>query len=306
MSEPAVVSVMGSCISRDNFNRRFNPGYKKWYAVGACTNQSSMIALVAPPVDMSWEPKTPMKRYGRWNMNSDLSKEIWDLLAADPPDFLVLDFFGDVHFGALATADGRIVTNNRWRLHKTDLYERLMAIPGTRPIWWRVDREEFLREWREAIGRFAEFMAAHCPTTRIIVHRGFNVHAQLLEDGLTTRLLWGEWPEGHPEWVNRSNELWSELDTYAIDTFGWESIELGPEWWTTHEKHPWGPSDVHYTPDYNHRFLAEMHAISVMQELPEADAGAVQAIRLASRERVRAEARFWEETRDRLAARRAS
>ena len=305
MSETALVAVMGSCLSRDNFNRQFNADYKRWFSVGSCTNQSSLIALMSPPVDTPWEPAQPMAKYGLWNVESDLTREILGLLEAEQPAYVVLDFFGDVHFGVLETADGRVVTNNRWKLHKTDLYPRLMELEGTRALWWKEDREAFVARWKESLDAFAAFMAKASPETTVIVHRGFNTHYQLGDNGVNLKPLGDQRPKKHAEWVRRSNEVWEELDTYAIESKGWESIDLAAEWWTTYKDHPWGPFDVHYTPDYYGRFLAEMHAIDVKRALPEAEARAVEELRLASRARVREELMFWQELRAELNARKA-
>jgi hypothetical protein len=303
MNDPAVVAVMGSCLTRDNFNRQFNPEYKNWFAIGPCTNQSSLIALMAPPVDTAWEPAQPMAPYGLWNVESDLTREILGMLKAKQPAYVVLDFFGDVHFGALETADGRIVTNNRWKLHKTDLHPRLMALPGTRSLWWQgdADKEEFLTRWKQSLDSFRAFMAQECPATTVIVHRGFNIHHQVGSNGVNLKQLGGQRPQKHATWARESNQIWDQLDTYASEVPGWESIDLAREWWTTYKEHPWGPFDVHYTPDYYGRFLAELHAIDIKKALSADDALAVDEVRFATRRRVRAEIRFWRKLRTALA-----
>ncbi len=57
------VAVMGSCVTRDNFNSTFNPGYKKWFQVVLSANQTSLISLMSPPIDAEWQPLRKMSDY---------------------------------------------------------------------------------------------------------------------------------------------------------------------------------------------------------------------------------------------------
>lgn len=292
MREPRQVAVLGSCITRDNFNSRFNADYKRWFRVGPTTNQSSMIALMSPPVDEPWEPVREMKPYGLWNVHSDLSREIHGLLAQDQPDYLVLDFFGDIHFGVLETADGRYLTNNRWRLHKTDLYQRLKDDAGTRVLRWEDDEDGYFELWVDAMDRFAELVARECPATRVVVHCGFNAR-EVMEEGRQLPSVLG--PRGKPARARarRANQFWKRINDHAATAYGWRHIDLREEWYVSFAEHPWGPFEVHYTMDYYHRFQAEMHRLTLRDELAGDLAARVDEVADASAARVREELAHW-------------
>lgn len=288
---PRSVAVLGSCITRDNFNSRFNPDYKQWFSVASTTNQSSMIALMSPPYDdVGWQPLEPMERYGIWNVSSDLSREILRLLPEEQPDLVVLDFFGDVHFGVLRTSDGRYLTNNRWKLHKTDLYPRLEADPGTTVLRWQDDPDGYFALWTEAMDRFAAHLAEHCPRTRVVLHCGFDAVATVRK-GASRATPFGK--PGRRAAARRRTRFWRRLHTYARDTYGWDEIDLGPEHYATFADHPWGAMEVHYTLDYYRRFLAELHHVVLRHELPADLAAEVDAISAAAAERVRREVGWW-------------
>ncbi len=292
---PRTVSVVGSCITRDNFNRRFNPEYKSWYAVGPTTNQSSMIALMSPPVDEPWEPVEEMKPYGLWNVESDLSREILELLPAEQPDFVILDFFGDVHFGVLRLGDGRYVTDNRWRLRKTDLYQRLRADPRTAALRWQDDPGAYFALWVDAMDRFAAYVAEHCPRTRVVVHCGFNaVHVLRAGDSLPRQLA-PAGPEGRAARAmgRRGNAFWTRLNEHAKTAYGWEHIDLSHEYYATFVDHPWGAFDVHYTLDYYRRFQAELHRLALHDELPAELSAQVDAVADAAAQRIHDELAWW-------------
>ncbi len=295
MSEPLTVAVVGSCITRDNFNRRFNPSYKSWYAVGSTTNQSSMIALMSPAVDEPWQPVTEMKPYGLWNVRSDLSREILDLLPAEQPDFLVLDFFGDIHFGVVRLGDGRYVTDNRWRLRKTDLYLRLLEDPEAVSLRWQDDADAYFDLWTEAMDRFAAFLAERSPRTRVVVHCGFNA-LEVLESGESVPRPFG--PTGAAgkaarAEARRANAFWRRLNDHAKTAYGWEHIDLSGEYYVTFPEHPWGPFDVHYTMDYYRRFQAELHRLALREELPAELAARVDSVAEAAARRIQDELAWW-------------
>jgi hypothetical protein len=61
------------------------------------------------------------------------------------------------------------------------------------------------------------------------------------------------------------------LDDYCLEQFGWESIDLRDEGFTSYAEHPWGAFWVHYEPEYNHRFLAELNKIHLRHAGPGPD-----------------------------------
>jgi hypothetical protein len=80
------VAVAGSCLTRDNFNSRFNADHGQHYDVRASSNQSSMIALMSPPIEAEFRPLRRMNDYDRWNVRADLSREFLPRFAEVPPE----------------------------------------------------------------------------------------------------------------------------------------------------------------------------------------------------------------------------
>lgn len=261
MRSPAVVAIAGSCPTRDNFNSRFNPDYKRFFTCDLATNQTSLIALMSPPVDTPPLPAS-MSDYDRWNVHSDFSREFLGRFAELKPEYLVLDVFADIHFAVLRLPDGRYVTDNRWKLRKTDWYAEQQAADTLTRVSIRHDAEEYLALWRDAMDRFADFVTEHSPDTTVVVHRGYNTN-QVLVPGHRLPMRLRRYKPIHPLKVPLANELWARLDDYALANRGWEQIDLRDEGAPSYAEHPWGPFYVHYTPDYYHRFLAELHKIDL-------------------------------------------
>jgi hypothetical protein len=284
------VAVLGSCITRDNFNSRFNPDYKRAFECVLMQNQSSIVSLMSDSPGVPEEQIAVGTEYDRWNVRTDLSKQFLEEVAELAPDYLVLDFFGDVHFGVLDLGDGRYITNNRWKLWPTPYYRRLQE--SGPPRWLRLDRDtdEYLRLWRDAFDRLVEHLRRVLPDTVVIVHRGHNTDLLTLPDADTPVSLSGSGRLMALD-VPLLNRLWSELDDYAVSSTGFEQIDLTGGQYPTSAEHPWGPFYVHYSMDYYPQFLAALSTIHLRHLLgrPENRPGDVVLDQLLAHLRLRAD-----------------
>ena len=274
--DPATVAVAGSCVTRDNFNSIFNPDYKSWFDVVLSANQSSMIAMMSPPIEAAWQPLREMSEYDRWNIGDDLSRQFLDDVVERQPRFLILDWFGDVHFGVAQLRDGRYFTNNRWKIHTTDYYRDLEAAGELTHLDHRTDPDGYVQLWAEALDRFATHVRKHCPDTEVVVHRGWNTD-RVLVPGRARPMALSRHKQVAPLDVAATNAFWARLDDHAVSTYGWAEIDLRDLAAPTFAEHPWGAFFVHYTPDYYHRFLAEMLKLSLRDRL---DAETMEQVRL--------------------------
>jgi hypothetical protein len=291
MSTPRTVAVCGSCTSRDNFSSRFNPDYGRWFSVAADVFQTSIISLMSAPIQAP-TPAGEQETYQERITREDLTRSFLPRLADAKPDYLVLDFFADIHFGVTRLSDGRYLTNNRWMLWPTEYYRQLKETEELAPIRIFKDPEAYLELWTEAMDRFAAFIAEHCPDTRVIVHRGLNTDDVLLP-GNPRPVRVTEARRAAALNVPRANKLWARLDDYALDTYGWTSIDLREEGYTSYADHPWKPFYVHYTPDYYHRFLAELLTLDLEHDLEPEDWAQVRAIADSAHERAVNQANRW-------------
>jgi hypothetical protein len=293
--EPRSVAVFGSCTTRDNFNSRFNPDYKSRYAVPLAASQTSMITMMSPPVDADFTPTREMSDYDLWNIRSDLSREFLPLLSDLQPDYLILDFFADIHFGVLRLEDGRYLTNNRWKIWHTNLYQELKARNGFELVRIFDDPDAYFELWTEALDRFAAHVEQHCPDTKVVVHYGFNTD-ELVPPGIARPVPLRSYKNGVRIDVPLANELWRRLDDHAVATYGWDAIDLRDEGYLTCDDHPWGPFYVHYTMDYYRRFLAELDLIDLRDRLDPEDLALVQGIADSGHEHAVRYARQWTAT----------
>ena len=280
-SEPVTVAVLGSCISRDVFNTRFNQGYKAMWDCRLLQNQSSLIAMMSPPVPFSdVDYGDALGAYARMQVRRDTSREFLDELRAAQPSYLIVDFFGDVHFGLLDLGDDTYVTNNRWMLWKTDWYRRRSDAGELLPVRMEDDTERYLTLWREALARLVEFVHEHLPETTVVVHRGRNAERWLGEQNGSPKPLLSRKKLFKID-IDRVNEHWRILDDIACAVDGWQSIDLTDREYLSFKGHPWGVFYVHYTLDYYDEFLAALNAVHLGSLFKEGTTERVMVAQLA-------------------------
>lgn len=255
MSTPRV-ALAGSCASRDNFNSRFNPQWRERFELVGASNQTSLIALMSPPIEVDdLAPDEGMSDYDRWNVRDDLERGLLSTIAEKGPDLLIVDLFADVFFGVARLPDGRFLTDNRWKTHRTGYWASIRD--SVTRVRWQDDEEAFVATWTEAARRFDAAVRAASPGTRIVIHRGWVTGEVLLGDPPRTARL-GTETKVAPIDVRRTRAVWRRLDDVCVDDLGWEQIDLRHLRAPSPADHAWGPFWVHYTPDYYHAFEAAL------------------------------------------------
>ena len=284
---PASVAVLGSCITRDNFNSRFNPGYKHWYSCDLLQNQSSLISVMAPTSEPELVPTKDFDSEGMRRLRSDFDKSFLADLVALQPDHLLIDHFGDVHLGVVEFDGQTHVTDNRWTVQHTTWYQEMTAAGRLRKVDQVVDADEYLELWRDAARRFADFVATNLPHTQVIVHRGHSTDRLRLPGKPGTVAL--HRARGSKKFdLDEVNGRWQQLDEELIALLGAEVIDLTDTEWATFDDHPWGPFHVHYTSEYYPAFLGALHrlrlqrtasadVVAMLDEITEAQAAIAQA-----------------------------
>ena len=108
MSKPRV-AVIGSCVTRDNFNSNFSSVYKDRVNLVAEAYQCSLPSLARhEPIGL--QNAGLSGKYGKV-LADEYSGESLDKIADSRPDYVIMDGYADVQFG-VTKKDGLYVTRN--------------------------------------------------------------------------------------------------------------------------------------------------------------------------------------------------
>ncbi len=248
MSLPVRVAVFGSCVTRDVFNRRFSPNYRDLFDCVLLSNQSSVISLMSPPVDATAADLTGIDDAAQREVRADLTRSFLDELVRLQPEYLIVDFFADVHFGC-AVLDGGIVTRNRWKIVKTPFYQTT----------WQEDLPPrgrvYMDRWSDAASRFVATVRDQSPGTRIVLHAARNATSYRTAEDEVVPLPAAEKLEKMNLRWDRLNQRFAPLADATIDVFTEDTISFAA--------HPWGKFPVHYEFDYHAAFLSKLTAVAL-------------------------------------------
>jgi len=254
------VAVIGSCMTRDVFNRRFNPRYDAWFRVAFDQMQPSLISLMSRPTSVATDAFDSLGAFEGRRLSDDVSKAILGRIEATPPDYLVVDFSGDVRFGAIRLDEDRWITNCRKVLRRTAWYRELEAASPLTVVRMQHEPDAYVELFAAALDRFAAHVRRVAPGTKVVLHRGHYVRRLILPR--SGRLV----PLNEHRQVVRTDQArmdarWARLDDLAIDAHGWSAIDLRGREYPTSDSHPWGAGHLHYSPDYYPDVLAALAAI---------------------------------------------
>ena len=227
------VGVIGSCVSRDNFNSRIVSDWKKFFEFHGSQYQMSLVSLLSPPVEIDDETFSDADAHTASTTLRDFRKSYLNELKISQPDILVIDFFADARFGCVEIADS-LVTNNEWKLHKTDFYrgENLGSAHSM-----ALDSDDYLSLFVESALKFEAFRKAFLPDT-VVVLNSARATSSRIDKG--QRVLMS------PSVNAALNDRWTSLDEAFLRHVEVASVISMPIPLQGDSNHPWGAGPVHY------------------------------------------------------------
>lgn len=249
-SLPISVAVLGSCATRDVFNRNFCPDYPKFFKCVTSQLQGSLMSVLSEPFDLPDQDLAGLNAASARDVRSETKRELRKQLSIQQPEYLIVDMFGDVRFGIAKLKNGAIVTRNEWKLAKTQYYKNNVA----EELFPR--NEEFFHKWCEAAQATRSHIRRVSPKTRIILHDVEFVKEFRKSDGTITKLP-GE------EYFETLNRWWRRLNTYFAENIADDVIRVRNEATFSFEEHPWGSYGVHHELNYHARFLTQLTQIAL-------------------------------------------
>lgn len=237
------IGVIGSCVSRDLFNKLFVKDHRKYFDCCMYQHQMSMISLVAKPIpyDEADLNDHHLTKTNFEHFKSELDKSALPLIKKLQPQCLLIDFYADTLYGAVEIGDSYI-TGKLFKFRNSKAGEKLVAGKALFP---RKDFMGFFEVWKPSFDKFMEFMKENAPDTKIIIN-------QAKTSSEVKDLKTGEISHFGNYKIDELNFIWGMLDTYAIETYHLDSIDYGEKKYFLDPEYPLGTGlgIVHYHKDF--------------------------------------------------------
>ncbi len=217
------ISIIGSCQSRDIFNSKFIPGYKEYFRVYSYYTMTSMLSVMSTPVEYNYNN---LEKSSLGNDNTDhwffeLEKPILRTLETKKPDIILMDFYCDARYGA-REYDGGYIVNRFSKLKGLRVIDNKKL---GKEYNYTKNTEEFIELWKQAFDKFMVFMKDKLPETKIVINtvKGNNI---VVDENGNSYISPGTIKVN----LQKVNDLWSILDSYAINTYGLDAIRYEKEY----------------------------------------------------------------------------
>lgn len=248
---PKRVAILGSCVTRDPFNRTFNPGYKDHFEVVALCDKVSLVSLMAEPFDIDTVAAFPdLKPYWQDLLKQEFTRSFLTEVVELQPDLLIFDLYTEIFFG-YAKWNGHVISRNHIATTTTPWY----ADGEVEEFRFHVDPEGYMEAWTEAADRLFPYLREQLPNTKFILHRSRATSEWVANDGTVTSFS---------DYQNSLNPLWEMTEQYVLDKgYVDDSFMVFEEGMRSYEEHPWGHAPVHYTMDFHSKFLEALIAMGL-------------------------------------------
>lgn len=228
----AKVAVIGSCVTRDLFNSKINPGWKKNFSLVDSFYQMSLISLMSNSVSTSLMAFDDLSNHDRDATLEDFKKDFLNRIAVSKPNYIVVDLFADSRFDVIKFESGYI-TDNSWKIGNSRAYSDLSGFDRISP---NISESEYFDLFAISVDKFKSFIRDNLPDATIILNscRASNYWRSLEGFG-----------KFRSDVIHRQNARWRRLEEIFISALDPIVITSSDRIFSDPE-HPWGKGPVHY------------------------------------------------------------
>lgn len=239
------VSIVGSCVTRDNFNSKFNPDWRKYFDCDVSAQQNSIISLVSAPFDLTTLDMDNLSEWERSEVHYESQRKFWIDLKDYQPDVIIIDLFTEVRFPVIDSGENYI-TDNSWRIGKSNGYKNLSNFNR---ISLKKNTDDYLKLFGGALVLFRKKLLKICPSVQIFLNAPEAASRYI--DGKDLRHF-------NKEQVSEFNYFWQIINQKFIELFNPTVISTSSAMVVGDASHPWGTYFVHYQQDYYTQFLSRL------------------------------------------------
>ena len=243
------IAVLGSCVSRDPFNSKFISDYKNYYSCVLHQNQMSMISLGAKPIPFDSKLINNLSPFDTRHFRTELDKSFFAEMEKHQPDYLIIDFYGDLYYGIMKIGNSYI-TNKKWLFQKTKQFKQLDVQDEFKMFYEKKDL--YLELWKKGIKKLFDFLTKKVPNCKVIINKARFVDEYLDKETGEMKTIS---QSGKKRYINVPvfNKWWDALDNHVIKNYNVHVLDYSDKTYYAVEDHPWGMFYVHY----NHSFYED-------------------------------------------------
>jgi hypothetical protein len=246
------VAVIGSCTSRDCFNRLLAPDYRRHATIVDSAFQTAFPSLIRRDhIGLPVPARSALRPRHKRPLAQDFHGANLDRIVTGRPDVLVVDLFADVHFGCVDNA-GRMITRNHMAFASLTHADSFFDRPGLRPAGrLRPSSTTYDEAFLAAVELFVARVRRDLPDALIVLNQARRAHRYRLASGATAAF-------GQPERIDAHNAAWLRADSLFAGIADPLIFSYPPETFLGSVSHPWGLHPVHYTDDFYHAFWHQL------------------------------------------------
>ncbi|MBM7646032.1 hypothetical protein JOD45_002257 [Scopulibacillus daqui] len=257
-------SVIGSCVSRDVFNRSFVPEYKAFYECISTAWQCSIISLMSPKVNLSeddLELSEEISKHRHNTLLADLSKEYLNEIKNNQPDYIIVDFYADMRYGIVQSGNCYL-TNNPNGFRKTKFFREKRYDNSYR---FRADMNIYRPLWEKAFDDFYHFVQDHLPNTKIILNCFRYANSYVNQSGELVMF-----DQERYSFLDAETKLFNELYEYMLSKYQLRKVDIRENEYYADGSYAFGLAPWHYERKYHKDFFHQLNQIC-LKDILDAD-----------------------------------
>ena len=235
------LAILGSCCSRDIFNKNFAANWRDYFDVVLYQFQPSFVSLNSDPIPYSRElfNKDSSSIFGIM-LQEECMKDTFNRLLSVDPDVLFVDFYSDVINGVLNINNRSYIANREDKWVDNELFDSFIITGRLNPT---DNPKEYMDLWEKGFDSFMSFMSQCLPETEIIINSSRCNNVLKKKDGSVIT-------QNFSVDINILNSIWEKMDAYAAKKYGLKRLDNLKEYMLDEDYHFGFIWVTHYVKEY--------------------------------------------------------
>lgn len=258
------LGVVGVCVTRDVFNRKYVKDYFEYYECVKTIFQSSIISVMSKPAIIDRELlEHEMTDHHRSVLFEDVEKGGIEKLIKANPEYILIDTYADIRWGLLEV-NGSYLTLNASGIRKTKFFKENHY---DRKIDIKNNYDEYMNLFKDSFERFYNKLKEELVDTKILLTYSKYANSFINENSEIEMYDIEKF-----NYIDRENKLWMDLNNYILDNYDVIKIDLTEEEYFGICNHSTGNHPWHFESRYHNDFFHELNKI-VLRDLLDAREG---------------------------------